>query len=567
MSRAKSIKSILDGISTARLNFLERVEDSRLLEQRIQSVHDEVMRTYQEPEINNLQETYEVVAARRGLAPKDVEAVEGIIARRAGGGAGEGFLDSVAQRLRAFKTDFNESVLGKTDQRSLGQQIERDISGSKGGSKATLSSKIASNRSYLTGLVTGAGPLGVLGLAAWFANNDYDPTPEELQEVIDGLDAARANKESTFKIGDTVYDVPDIPQKELTGFRKAYSDAVKAGEPDFEYTTKDGVTRLYSTEMKTNDPDVVFARTEKNNGSLMTPREGYRHGTEVNGQKVSLWEAAKNALMSEEAQDQARIRQQAIENMPPMPGTNVSTNPKEDSKNVEITIINQGTDKAEAPPVDQSTPYQRKQQLKQFDQGLEESDNFFLPVRKGEAEGGMQEQQDMPVDTYPNIPPEEMAAVEASQLPDEEMETNYLDFVIDESLNDEEQMYLMNALESDPRLSQIFDKVLDTASEFSGAGEVDGPGTGVSDSIPARLSDGEFVITKKATDAIGADNLQQMMDDAERAYDGGYQLKPMAFGGVVEDEELEDSNKDYLSKTDEEIKKVMIGANRMPSVR
>jgi hypothetical protein len=174
----------------------------------------------------------------------------------------------------------------------------------------------------------------------------------------------------------------------------------------------------------------------------------------------------------------------------------------------------------------------------------------------------------MPVDTYPNIPPEEMAAVEASQLPDEEMETNYLDFVIDESLNDEEQMYLMNALETDPRLSQIFDKVLDTASEFSGAGEVDGPGTGVSDSIPARLSDGEFVITKKATDAIGADNLQQMMDDAERAYDGGYQLKPMAFGGVIEDEELEDSKStNYQSKTDEEIRKVMIGSNRMPSVR
>ena len=38
MSRAKSIKSILDGISTARLNFLERVEDSRLLEQRIQKL-------------------------------------------------------------------------------------------------------------------------------------------------------------------------------------------------------------------------------------------------------------------------------------------------------------------------------------------------------------------------------------------------------------------------------------------------------------------------------------------------------------------------------------------------
>jgi hypothetical protein len=59
-----------------------------------------------------------------------------------------------------------------------------------------------------------------------------------------------------------------------------------------------------------------------------------------------------------------------------------------------------------------------------------------------------------------------------------------------------------------------------------------------------------------------------MMDDAERAYDGGYQLKPMAFGGVIEDEELEDSKSTgYQSKTDEEIRKVMIGSNRMPSVR
>jgi len=178
----------------------------------------------------------------------------------------------------------------------------------------------------------------------------------------------------------------------------------------------------------------------------------------------------------------------------------------------------------------------------------------------------MPEEQDMPVDTYPNIPPEEMAAAEASQLPDNEMEDQYIDFILDESLNPEEQTYLMNSLEADPQLSVIFDKLIGTASEFSGAGEVEGPGTGVSDSIPARLSDGEFVMTRKATDAIGADNLQTMMDDAERAYDGGYMMK--AFGGVVEDKELEDSKStNYQSKTDEEIRKVMIGSNRMPSVR
>ena len=183
----------------------------------------------------------------------------------------------------------------------------------------------------------------------------------------------------------------------------------------------------------------------------------------------------------------------------------------------------------------------------------------------GQLVGATEENETAPVDTYPNIPPEEMEEAEASQLPDEEMEGNYLDFIIDESLVEEEQTYLMNTLEADPQLSVIFDKVIETASEFSGAGEVIGPGTGVSDSIPARLSDGEFVMTKKATDAIGSDNLQGMMDEAERAYDGGYMMK-MAFGGAVEEKELEDT-KGSLSQTDEEIRKVMIGSNRMPSVR
>ena len=111
-----------------------------------------------------------------------------------------------------------------------------------------------------------------------------------------------------------------------------------------------------------------------------------------------------------------------------------------------------------------------------------------------------------------------------------------IDFVIDQSLDDSEQEYLMSALEADERLSEIFDKVVGTASEFTGEGEVEGPGTGVSDSIPARLSDGEFVMTRKATDKIGADNLQSILDEAERAADGGLQLK-YAFGGVVDSEE------------------------------
>ena len=187
--------------------------------------------------------------------------------------------------------------------------------------------------------------------------------------------------------------------------------------------------------------------------------------------------------------------------------------------------------------------------------------------RKREADGGsMLVPPEMPVDTYT---PEEQANAEKEQLPDSEMENNYMDFVLDESLQADEQEYLMNALEADPKLNSIIDKVIMTASEFSGAGEVEGPGTGVSDSIPARLSDGEFVITEKATDQIGADNLQRMMDDAERMADGGearygYQMGGMLSNPLPEDEE--ELLRDPMQQTEDEINKSMMQANRMPSL-
>ena len=179
--------------------------------------------------------------------------------------------------------------------------------------------------------------------------------------------------------------------------------------------------------------------------------------------------------------------------------------------------------------------------------------------REAKVEGGSLMAPDMPVDTYDNIPPEEMEAVKASQLPDNEMEEEYTSFVIDEALTTEDQEYLLNAIESDERLGTIFDKVMDIAGEFAGEGAVKGPGTGTSDSIPARLSDGEFVFTKKATDQIGVDKLQTMMDDAERAYDGGLMKKYM--GGSILDgvEEMEDPDK--------EVHNQMLAANPMPSIR
>ena len=174
--------------------------------------------------------------------------------------------------------------------------------------------------------------------------------------------------------------------------------------------------------------------------------------------------------------------------------------------------------------------------------------------------------EDTPVDTYPNATPEELEA--ANQKPDAAMEDDYIEFVVSESLDEEEQTYLMNALEADPQLSMIFDKVVETASEFSGAGEVEGPGTGLTDSIPARLSDGEFVMTKKATDQIGADNLQRMMDDAERAFDGGMMREKRQSGGAItaqDDDEMELVTGG--TRVDDEIKKLMsLKANKAPSL-
>ena len=172
--------------------------------------------------------------------------------------------------------------------------------------------------------------------------------------------------------------------------------------------------------------------------------------------------------------------------------------------------------------------------------------------------------EEPPVDTYDNISPEEEMQQAEDMLPDNEMEEEFVDYVAEEILEPEEQEYLFKVLDEDPKLEGILDKIILNSTEFSGAGEVDGPGTGISDSIPARLSDGEFVFTRKATDQLGADNLQVMMDDAERAYDGG--LMAMAEGGMPE-EETDGMERFDMEKDDEEVlNRQMSYANRMPSL-
>ena len=143
------------------------------------------------------------------------------------------------------------------------------------------------------------------------------------------------------------------------------------------------------------------------------------------------------------------------------------------------------------------------------------------------AEGG-------PMDEEPMMDNPMMDEPEEDMLPDDEMEDEYLDFILDEALDNEEEDYLMNMLQDNDRLSMIFDKVIDIAQEFAGSGPVEGPGSGVSDSIPARLSDGEFVFTAKAVEEIGSDNLMSMMKDAEARAD---ERQGLANGGEPEEEE------------------------------
>ena len=118
---------------------------------------------------------------------------------------------------------------------------------------------------------------------------------------------------------------------------------------------------------------------------------------------------------------------------------------------------------------------------------------------------------------------------------DDVMEDNYTNFIMEEALSEEEEDMLTSKLEQDEELAMLFDKVIDVAQEFAGSGPVEGPGSGVSDSIPARLSDGEFVFTAKATEEIGADELMRMMKDAEANADKRQQ---MANGGEPEEETM-----------------------------
>jgi len=173
-------------------------------------------------------------------------------------------------------------------------------------------------------------------------------------------------------------------------------------------------------------------------------------------------------------------------------------------------------------------------------------------LRERKQEGGSIDDQMMMVMTPP---------MESEIESDEDMEDGYTRFIMEEALTEDEENMLMSKLEQDEELSMLFDKVIDVAQEFAGSGPVEGPGSGVSDSIPARLSDGEFVFTAKATEQIGADNLMAMMKEAEAKAD---ERQGMRMGGTMLDEDFQvDQYGRPMEEeiTDEEVRKSMLSVN------
>ena len=153
----------------------------------------------------------------------------------------------------------------------------------------------------------------------------------------------------------------------------------------------------------------------------------------------------------------------------------------------------------------------------------------------GEVEGDMK---------IPELAPEAETSLEMQMeeaMPQGEEGEMDVQAQVDTSVltSDEEQL-LEEVIEMHPDIMDVIVKL--TAKEFTGSGEVDGPGTGTSDSIPAMLSDGEFVFTAKAVKQIGVDRLRKQMRAAEEEYDNSMAVQDsqmesgqpmMAKGGLL----------------------------------
>ena len=235
-------------------------------------------------------------------------------------------------------------------------------------------------------------------------------------------------------------------------------------------------------------------KTRLNKGGLLVPRKNYAEGdsvlSKIEERKFQQLKALEQSGIDLTAQQQEQLEKyEASKNVKPKMALGGQVTEKY-AQQPDYQAYAEG-DVVEEEDMEEEVPMEEEDMEEEV--SMEEDNSLLEPM-------GMEEE----------VPMEE----------DEEEDYGDMDAIIDTSaLSDEEEKILDDAVDMHPELEAIIPKLV--ATEFTDKGEVEGPGTGTSDSIPALLSDGEFVFTAKAVKNIGVSKLRQMMKKAEQDYDAG----------------------------------------------
>lgn len=124
------------------------------------------------------------------------------------------------------------------------------------------------------------------------------------------------------------------------------------------------------------------------------------------------------------------------------------------------------------------------------------------PMRRY-AEGGEVDQLLAPAEMMAE---EEM--MDDGMMMEEEMAGPSPFMALEEILGPEKVNELYAAMEAFPVVEEVANMAVQTSD-----GEVSGIGTGTSDEVPARLSEGEFILPKEVVDVIGIETLEKLLED------------------------------------------------------
>ena len=586
---------------------------------KMKSVHDAVEKAVSERDTTKMKKTdiFNMVANDQDVTVQDVKNIEKVFAYQAGGGGKENLLGEIVQGIRAvakkptelqkIAEDFGGGKLTKEARKKTGKAVlatgsigvaasgATGVGGYFAGLSDAQESKIKENKTSTVNNITS----GTMDSA--FSEASKNPTKyvfiKEGQPYFkykgEDIPFALATEEKDIVLDMTPRSKNSEGGSALRNQRSSlYEDQQKKMKEEIERLSR---VRLEAENIEPTSENIELMRIQIQEEQMDEDMQrGYsRRGKSAGGKIISLFlkknakelpektKKAKESLLSQAKQDEKAFGMSKeeldemsdedyldfVESMSPSSATRMDEpledvyeiiqqmEPEEVAKNMQLF--------RSVEDIQEYIENLNPNEARSFRDNLSEEDakdfKEFLNLpelgpRVIKNQGGdplLVPVEGMPVDTYPNIPEDEIEGVLASQKPDEEMEEDYVSYVMEQTLSPEETEYVNSVLATDDRLSVLFDKLILASSEFSGEGKVEGPGDGTSDDIPARLSDGEFVFTKKAVDQLGTDNLQILMDDAERAYDGGLMKK---------------SENDF-SKLDDDIHKVMLSANRSPSIR